>query len=722
MGRRKWWLEAETGSKVHLYSIENGKKCRMRNKKTGVEFGEVISMSVFKDKPDALKFDFLQSSGQNFVFVLERKYFEWNRSTFSRKFKEASTPGEMVAVFTDWRAQFNGSQRSTDSDDEDEEDQDDGEIISDTSSPNCSDRSASSPGSPPADPSGGPPALGRMIRPKKRKLTSATDSVSAVTLKRQYVEEPKSDVQTRVQQAFCGHFTISVRTLECGNQQIRKRDDQFLKQLVKSMEDYRDEAYQPLCLSVRDLLDTSQFDGTKVNGYAYDVIGGQHTLLATRELAKRHQGDNRFKTLNCVVYAGLQDEDKKWLGVRHNKTGEFRHAMTFRDKVAICRASRSEMPVDIQPNEFKNSCRIILNEEKINQTVDIACMLASYDDATYSLIIQFLEMFEDGCLKDQKLKSADRISRPDFKPYKFKQFKVLDAQTIQALLQDAIDHNISLEQFTQESTILSKLRRVQRAFIHETGVRDWEEAVKTYPHETTRERLLRFTNLKFKALHIPETFVQYCQRVKRENSEGFNHRPADVYSGNGANRGFIFRADVLKLNPTVIKENGVTCDGFDLVVVDVPNDWSTDDIRELVVVIKNLNTNTSSYRVILLCEVDSLMKFKQELKATDCFKRVEDGFYYVENTKKETKVTLTRAVKSVIVAYASTSAQISADQVSCAGRHNFWSVKQEVLEKDGEGDVICTRQKPLQLYEHLIKEFTPPGSWMLDGSVVQALL
>ncbi|XP_070550866.1 uncharacterized protein [Ptychodera flava] len=81
----------------------------------------------------------------------------------------------------------------------------------------------------------------------------------------------------------------------------------------------------------------------------------------------------------------------------------------------------------------------------------------------------------------------------------------------------------------------------------------------------------------------------------------------------------------------------------------------------------------------------------------------------------ETKVTLTRAVKSVIVAYASTSAQISADQVSCAGRHNFWSVKQEVLEKDGEGDVICTRQKPLQLYEHLIKEFTPPGSWMLDG-------
>lgn len=68
---------------------------------------------------------------------------------------------------------------------------------------------------------------------------------------------------------------------------IRKVDDLFLAKLKENMEKTPNGSYEPLYLSVKNIQNKQEFSPRKVNDYKYEVLGGTHNVLATKDLKKK---------------------------------------------------------------------------------------------------------------------------------------------------------------------------------------------------------------------------------------------------------------------------------------------------------------------------------------------------------------------------------------------------------------------------------------------------
>lgn len=77
-----------------------------------------------------------------------------------------------------------------------------------------------------------------------------------------------------------------------------------------------------------------RFHFLKANGFHYDVIGGIHNLLATQALNVEYPDNELFRTRLCIVYdTSLGTDNQLWLANQHNLIGEYRHTLSFREKV-----------------------------------------------------------------------------------------------------------------------------------------------------------------------------------------------------------------------------------------------------------------------------------------------------------------------------------------------------------------------------------------------------
>ena len=85
-----------------------------------------------------------------------------------------------------------------------------------------------------------------------------------------------------------------------------------------------------VCISVDSI---SGFSEKWLSVYKYEVLGGQHTALARKDLLKENPANSFFKDVWAEVYVGLTSVEALRLGSRHNKNGHFIHKMTHRDYV-----------------------------------------------------------------------------------------------------------------------------------------------------------------------------------------------------------------------------------------------------------------------------------------------------------------------------------------------------------------------------------------------------
>lgn len=105
-----------------------------------------------------------------------------------------------------------------------------------------------------------------------------------------------------------------------------------------NMTEFPGHFYQPLCVIIDTLDDVSHFKESSASGYHYRVIGGCHNFTAAKRLATMYPAQDVFKTRLCTIYSNtLGEEAKLWLANRHNKIGEFRHSMTLKEKIQLCR-------------------------------------------------------------------------------------------------------------------------------------------------------------------------------------------------------------------------------------------------------------------------------------------------------------------------------------------------------------------------------------------------
>ncbi|XP_070561784.1 uncharacterized protein [Ptychodera flava] len=182
---------------------------------------------------------------------------------------------------------------------------------------------------------------------------------------------------------------------------------------------------------------------------------------------------------------------------------------------------------------WEKTCAMILKEK-----VDSAMMQSIFEissmDENYELMMSVIEMYEDGATKGQKLKGEELRNRP-VPPYtKLRDFFSIKTEDQCLLLENVLDSTMTFADMCKEASILKKLDLVQRSFCQQTHCLDggWEEAVERFPKEATRERLEEFTKLSF-SRGIPDSFVNYCQRLLRLEKHEDGLKNAAAYSKNG---------------------------------------------------------------------------------------------------------------------------------------------------------------------------------------------
>ncbi|XP_070548894.1 uncharacterized protein [Ptychodera flava] len=358
---------------------------------------------------------------------------------------------------------------------------------------------------------------------KKRKLTDAAKQLVLPTLskkkKAEKLNKEMSEEELSMKESIrdchigTGPFLIDISALELGKQ-ARAPDDKWVDKLEAAMEDYLDEAYQPLIVVLKNE-SKENFRESNVNGYTYEVIGGQHSFLAVKRLSEKYGNRKELKSRLAVVYAGLSDEQRKWLAHRHNATVEFHHSMTFKEKVQMCRDRYEEMPdIEAKEEQWEKSCAMILKEKADSLFMKICCAVAKMRH--FSLMMEVFAMYEEGRTRSQNLKPAELrgLKRPEIPFRKLGDFLRLNNNDQKWLLEEIISTEISVTELVKESAVLRKLDLVQRFFVMITGCVEggWEEARQRFPNETTREKLEQFVNLSY-SRGVPAQFESFCQRA-----------------------------------------------------------------------------------------------------------------------------------------------------------------------------------------------------------------
>ncbi len=135
-----------------------------------------------------------------------------------------------------------------------------------------------------------------------------------------------------------GTFDLLLNTLvkpHEAKQCAKPVDTSFVKALAARFEEDPSAPGVPpiaaLCVSVPS---KEAFNIKRKDGYKYEVLGGQHSALARKEISLKNPENMALQRVLAEVYIGLTDDESLRLASRHNVNGHFVHKMTHRDYVS----------------------------------------------------------------------------------------------------------------------------------------------------------------------------------------------------------------------------------------------------------------------------------------------------------------------------------------------------------------------------------------------------
>ena len=111
---------------------------------------------------------------------------------------------------------------------------------------------------------------------------------------------------------------------------------------------------------------------------------------------------------------------------------------------------------------------------------------------TYHLLEKVFSMFAEGNIKGQNCPRGSVGKKLDLKGCNFKPMRGLDMSTITSLLERLTEKEMSIAEMTKECRKMKTLRDLQKAFVEQTGVKAWEEAVEKFPEFASAEALDQF--------------------------------------------------------------------------------------------------------------------------------------------------------------------------------------------------------------------------------------
>ncbi|XP_028418166.1 uncharacterized protein LOC114544666 [Dendronephthya gigantea] len=140
--------------------------------------------------------------------------------------------------------------------------------------------------------------------------SSLVEQLSTPLTKKKCQDEEAKELQYQTRAKECEvdeQFYVPVGNIELppADRMIRKVDEIFLAQLKANMESNPNGSYEPLYLLVKGLNRKENFSKSDVSSYQYEVLGGTHNLLATKQLLEKHPDSEEYKGRYARIFVGL---------------------------------------------------------------------------------------------------------------------------------------------------------------------------------------------------------------------------------------------------------------------------------------------------------------------------------------------------------------------------------------------------------------------------------
>lgn len=133
------------------------------------------------------------------------------------------------------------------------------------------------------------------------------------------------------------HF-VAIENLELPPKarQFRRVNENFVNSLEVEMQKNPSGSYGSLFVLVKGISHKNQWKVEKKNSFQYEVLGGTHLSLATKQLHAKNPDNQHFSGRMCRVYVGLSDEQAIYLGAMHQQSSMFQHDISYREEVRHC--------------------------------------------------------------------------------------------------------------------------------------------------------------------------------------------------------------------------------------------------------------------------------------------------------------------------------------------------------------------------------------------------
>ena len=119
------------------------------------------------------------------------------------------------------------------------------------------------------------------------------------------------------------------------SRQFRRVNNAFVESLTQELLKEPFGSYGCLFVVAKGIDKKETFDPAKKDAYDYEVLGGTHLMLATKQLHAQDPENKYFSGRMARIYCGLSDDQAIYLGAMHQKSSSFCHDVTYREEVHV---------------------------------------------------------------------------------------------------------------------------------------------------------------------------------------------------------------------------------------------------------------------------------------------------------------------------------------------------------------------------------------------------
>ncbi|CAB4019463.1 Hypothetical predicted protein [Paramuricea clavata] len=267
----------------------------------------------------------------------------------------------------------------------------------------------------------------------------------------------------------------------------------------------------------------------------------------------------------------------------------------------------------------------------------------------------------------------------------------LTEEKLKSVITEVIAKEKSLHEMEAEFVRLKEMRALQNFFIRHSNCESWKEAQERFPLFTTEEKLQGFRG---DVIHgkCKERFLSFMHRVMATEFADRENPASKMVE--------LLTVDCLaELSPTLTAEIPLFS-GSELVFLDVPKDWTQEDLKHFLKIIKGIDirNNVRETRYVMFPVTNpTKIQMKQVNMMASVLDEMQLGwaiaYYQYSSTTPKEQCLLTNSTFPFLVTRTS----------KIVKSNNHFSVPEDIAIKERDSGMVYKRQKPVKLYEELLE-------------------